>query len=96
MDIIQNIYCTTARDILKNYILGASLLDWNNIADHTDDIRADIIIGADIVYDPTILQPLCNVLKTFCEKNKNVAVYIASVVRNEDTFSRFLKTLSKY
>ncbi|KAG6452745.1 protein-lysine N-methyltransferase EEF2KMT [Manduca sexta] len=73
--------------------LGVTMLDWNDIGDMPQNIVPDIIIGADIVYDPVILEPLCNVLDYFYNKNKELEVFIASVIRNEDTFAAFLKTL---
>lgn len=70
-------------------------LDWNSVDNLPDNIVPDILIGADIVYDPSILVPLCNVIQTFCKRNSNLVVYIASVIRNEETFASFLKTLGK-
>uniref|UniRef100_A0A2A4JBK2 Uncharacterized protein n=1 Tax=Heliothis virescens TaxID=7102 RepID=A0A2A4JBK2_HELVI len=73
--------------------LNVMMLDWNTLDDLPENVVPDIVIGADIVYDPSILIPLCNVIKTFCFRNKHLEVYIASVIRNEETFSLFLKTL---
>ncbi|XP_022819662.1 protein-lysine N-methyltransferase EEF2KMT [Spodoptera litura] len=75
--------------------LGVLPLDWNAIDDLTEDLVPDVLIGADIVYDPSILQPLSNVIRTFCNRNGKLEVYIASVIRNEDTFNGFLKTLGE-
>lgn len=72
------------------------MMDWNAIGGLPDIIIPDILIGADIVYDPTILQPLCNVIQTFCSRNNQLEVYIASVIRNEKTFDGFLKTLGEH
>ena len=77
-------------------ILGVMMLDWNAIEDLPDSIVPDILIGADIVYDPSILQPLSNVIQTFCARNMDLEVYIASVIRNEETFNGFLRTLGKH
>ncbi|KAJ8722578.1 hypothetical protein PYW07_003758 [Mythimna separata] len=75
--------------------LGVMQLDWNAIKDLPNSIVPDILIGADIVYDPSILKPLSNVIQTFCARNKDLEVYIASVIRNEETFNGFLKTLDE-
>lgn len=72
------------------------MLDWNTIEYLSDSIVPDILVGADIVYDPSIIQPLCNVIQTFFARNKNLEVYIVSAIRNEDTFNRFLKTLGEF
>ncbi|XP_021185031.3 protein-lysine N-methyltransferase EEF2KMT [Helicoverpa armigera] len=89
----------TAHDITmfkdQEKSLSVMMLDWNTIDNLPDNVIPDIVIGADIVYDPSILIPLCNVIKTFCTRNKRLEVYIASVIRNEETFALFLKTLDK-
>lgn len=71
------------------------ILDWNAIEDLSSSIVPDVVIGADIVYDPVIIQPLCDVLKMFFDRNKLLDVCIASVIRNEDTFQTFLNALGK-
>lgn len=71
-------------------------LDWNEIEDLNINITPDIIIGADIVYDPSIIEPLCNVLDKFCNIKNDTEIYIASVIRNEETFYGFLKMLGEY
>lgn len=71
-------------------------LDWNEIEDLNINITPDIIIGADIVYDPLIIEPLCNVLDKFCNIKNVTEIYIASVIRNEETFYGFLKMLGEY
>ncbi|CAB3242459.1 unnamed protein product [Arctia plantaginis] len=73
--------------------IGAMRLDWNDIENLRINITPDIIIGADIVYDPMILEPLCNVFDKFCNINSDTEIYIASVIRNEETFKGFLKML---
>ncbi|XP_072943687.1 putative protein N-methyltransferase FAM86B1 [Epargyreus clarus] len=79
----------------KQKSLGVTILDWNCVEELSDEIIPDILIGADIVYDPTIIPALCNVINTFFKKNNNLEVYIASVVRNEETFTKFLEALDK-
>lgn len=71
------------------------MLDWNNTDDLVFQSTPDIVIGADIVYDPSILQSLLNVLTLIHKINNNVDIYIATVIRNQDTFSEFLKALGK-
>ncbi|KAM3963095.1 protein-lysine N-methyltransferase EEF2KMT [Aphomia sociella] len=74
--------------------LGTMYLDWNDMKNISLRYKSpDIIIGADIVYDPSILIPLCRVIQTFAQRNKKIEVYIASVIRNETTFQQFLSTL---
>lgn len=74
---------------------GVMKLDWNNVQDLSNDILPDVIIGSDIVYDPSILKPLCQVIKIFTSRNKNIEIYVANIIRNEDTYKQFLRTLGK-
>ncbi|XP_073943817.1 protein-lysine N-methyltransferase EEF2KMT-like isoform X1 [Choristoneura fumiferana] len=73
--------------------IDVMMLDWNDAEDLKNNLVPDILIGADIVYDPSILQPLCNVIKSFFDKNDLLEVYIASMIRNVDTFNSFLEAL---
>ncbi|XP_004930434.1 protein-lysine N-methyltransferase EEF2KMT isoform X1 [Bombyx mori] len=75
--------------------VDVKMLDWNEITDLPNK-RPDVILGADIVYDPSILKPLCNVLKIFCDRKNDVNIYIASIIRNELTFESFLQVLETY
>lgn len=72
------------------------MLDWNDFDKMEIQDSPDILIGADIVYDPCILEPLCKVLHSFFIKNKSIYAFIACVVRNEDTFNKFFQTLGKF
>lgn len=73
--------------------IGAMNMDWNKVNQLPEDEIPDIVIGADIVYDPSILQPLCDVLQRFSRRNKQLEIYICSVIRNETTIHRFLECL---
>ncbi|XP_049867541.1 protein-lysine N-methyltransferase EEF2KMT [Pectinophora gossypiella] len=73
--------------------IGVMMLDWNSLDDYPYKVVPDVIIGADIIYDPIILKPLCNVIKTFFSKNKYLEVYIANIIRNEDTYKSFIEML---
>ncbi|KAL0842229.1 hypothetical protein ABMA28_014387 [Loxostege sticticalis] len=70
-------------------------LDWNDTSNISNEINPDIIFGSDIIYDPTIIEPLCDVLNTFCNRNENAQVFIAGVIRNEETLNMFLQRLDK-
>ncbi|XP_011564202.3 putative protein N-methyltransferase FAM86B1 [Plutella xylostella] len=77
----------------NNVTIKTLLLDWEYIDDDVTDLTPDVIIGADIVYDPSILQPLCNVFQTYFKKNSQLEIYIESVIRNPDTFKMFVQLL---
>ncbi|KAI9057779.1 hypothetical protein FKP32DRAFT_1583224 [Trametes sanguinea] len=58
-----------------------------------EDARPDVILGADVVYDPSIIPPLVNVLALALTPREDGAkheAYIALTQRNEDTLANFL------
>lgn len=77
------------------FFSGVMMLDWDNVQNLSNDLLPDVIIGSDIIYDPSILTPLCNVIKIFTIRNKNLEIYVANIIRNEDTYKQFLRTLGK-
>ncbi|KAJ2011995.1 hypothetical protein GGI06_004315 [Coemansia sp. S85] len=71
-------------------------LDW----EHTDECAklsdsADVVIGADITYDPTIVPVLVGALKEMVATSQQVA-YITATIRNQETFDLFLQLVGKY
>ncbi|KAJ1667061.1 hypothetical protein EV178_001782 [Coemansia sp. RSA 1646] len=65
-------------------------LDWedtNECARLSKDV--DVVIGSDILYDPTIVPLLVGALKTIVVSSQQVA-YITAAFRNPDTFALFL------
>ncbi|XP_046964980.1 protein-lysine N-methyltransferase EEF2KMT [Vanessa cardui] len=86
-DMKSNLYISGDKSI------GVMSLDWNDTEELSLPYIPNIVIGADIVYDPSILQPLLNVLLMIHKINNDVDIYIASVIRNQDTFDKFLKEL---
>ncbi|XP_045485955.1 protein-lysine N-methyltransferase EEF2KMT isoform X2 [Pieris rapae] len=94
----------TSRRLAKEYteydvdgkLIRVMMLDWNDIDQIEVPDIPDIIIGADIVYDPYILEPLCKVLQSFFLRNKSISAFIACVIRNEETFNKFIQTLADY
>lgn len=80
----------------SSFIPGVMKLDWDTTDDFLTGIVPDILIGADIVYDPSIIRPLCNTMKKICDRNRDLIIIIANVIRNEDTIGQFLKTLGKF
>lgn len=70
-------------------------LDWND-CELPSDMCPDIIIGSDIIYDPMILDPLHKVISSFLKMNQELEIFIAGVIRNEDTLNMFLQRLGNY
>ncbi|KAH9837356.1 putative methyltransferase-domain-containing protein [Rhodofomes roseus] len=60
-------------------------------------VNADVIIGADIVFDPAIIPALVDTMSLIMhsgqsKSGKHIIAYIALTVRNEETLSRFVHT----
>ncbi|OSD03362.1 hypothetical protein PYCCODRAFT_268392 [Trametes coccinea BRFM310] len=82
--------------------LNLRLLDWFDAMSHDrrssvqellDEARPDVILGADVVYDPSIIPPLVDVLALALkprEDRTTPTAYIALTQRNEDTLANFL------
>lgn len=69
-------------------------LNWEDIKEYLDEHRIvpDVIIGADILYEPYSFNALVLALKAFLSFDNRYAI-IAGTIRNADTFSQFLHTL---
>ncbi len=72
-------------------------IDWedSNCLDHyLIDNNPDVIIAADVVFDPLITNYLCRVLnKLLNEKNRNRVCYIGCTQRNNETIEHFRKLI---
>ncbi|XP_058627513.1 protein-lysine N-methyltransferase EEF2KMT isoform X1 [Onychostoma macrolepis] len=72
-------------------------LDWENVSDEQlQRIQANTIIAADVVYDPDVIACLVRLLSMLlnCKvQEKHPNVYIASTVRNPQTYDSFKKEL---
>ncbi|KAK7112514.1 hypothetical protein V1264_011962 [Littorina saxatilis] len=70
-------------------------LDWEQTSTTPgSSLQADVILGADVVYDPSIIPSLVRLLRKLLEPGKKSKAFIASTVRNEDTRDAFLIALS--
>ncbi|KAM3826835.1 protein-lysine N-methyltransferase EEF2KMT [Vipera latastei] len=74
-------------------------LDWNLVSkDELARLQADVILAADVVYDPEVSQHLIGVLQKFPRDHRNretPEVYIAFNIRNPDTYHDFQMQLDK-
>uniref|UniRef100_A0A8C8VM78 FAM86 N-terminal domain-containing protein n=1 Tax=Pelusios castaneus TaxID=367368 RepID=A0A8C8VM78_9SAUR len=74
-------------------------LDWNSVTEEQlSEIQADVIIAADVVYDPEISLSLVSVLQqlsTSKTDGKPPEIYIGFTVRNPDTYHLFQTELGK-
>ncbi|KAJ2707480.1 hypothetical protein FB645_000656 [Coemansia sp. IMI 203386] len=70
-------------------------LDWENFDECAKlSTDADVVIGADITYDPTIVPVLVGALKAMVVSSRQVA-YITATIRSQDTFDLFLKLIDE-
>nr|XP_006813442.1 PREDICTED: protein FAM86A-like [Saccoglossus kowalevskii] len=74
--------------------------DWEDVdsANHLQNIDVDIIIAADVVFDPCIVTHLVSVLSKLLTPPRHdcmagTVAYVASTIRNEQTFQFFLSSL---
>ena len=58
--------------------------------------KPDIILGADVTYDAAALPALSVTLNALLAEHKDAKVVIASTVRNEETYRKFLDLCEKY
>ncbi|NWR18781.1 EF2KT methyltransferase, partial [Emberiza fucata] len=74
-------------------------LDWSSVTEkQLLVLRADIVIAADVVYDPEIILALIGMLQklsTSRTDRKAPEVFIASTIRNPDTYQLFQAELDK-
>ncbi|XP_028562353.2 protein-lysine N-methyltransferase EEF2KMT isoform X1 [Podarcis muralis] len=75
-------------------------LDWNLVTkDRLAELQSpDVVIAADVVYDPELTQSLIGILQKLSSCNGDgeaPEVYIACTIRNPDTYCRFQTELGK-
>ncbi|KAI9093464.1 putative methyltransferase-domain-containing protein [Phlyctochytrium arcticum] len=74
-------------------------LDWENVdAQSIEKYDTDVVLAADVVYDPSLIAPLTEVLKLFLQTNRSkdrspIQVFIASTHRQETTQNMFRNSL---
>ncbi|KAJ1992851.1 Protein fam86a, partial [Coemansia thaxteri] len=68
-------------------------LDWEHTTECSNlSSTADVVIGADITYDPTLVPILVSALKAMVSTSQQVA-YITATIRNQETFDLFLQLI---
>ncbi|XP_061848591.1 protein-lysine N-methyltransferase EEF2KMT isoform X2 [Colius striatus] len=71
-------------------------LDWGCVPEkQLLDLQADVVIAADVVYDPEIISALIGMLQKLRAGRKPPEVFIASTIRNPDTYQLFQAQLGK-
>lgn len=86
-----------ANDLSENFQLSyhdtsvqIKKLDW---ACDTYDSDVDIVVAADVVYDPDVIPHFVKILKDVLCRKPGMVAYVASTVRNPDTFACFRNEL---
>jgi len=81
-------------NLLHSHNVRVQGLDWDHFsAQDVQDLKADIILAADLVYDPTILAPLVNVLHCLLTSPRAPYAIVACTLRTESTHNKFLRLL---
>jgi len=71
-------------------------LDWNQYSiDKSDQDCFDLILAADVVYDPSVIDNLVKTIKILLQTNKQCSAYIANAIRNESTYDQFRQALNQ-
>ncbi|NXH11851.1 EF2KT methyltransferase, partial [Bucco capensis] len=87
-----------AKECQKPELMLAEL-DWGSVTEEQLlDLQPDVIIAADVVYDPELILALIGMLQKLCPcraGSKAPEVYIASTIRNPATHQLFQEQLDK-
>ncbi|XP_072336844.1 protein-lysine N-methyltransferase EEF2KMT isoform X2 [Scyliorhinus torazame] len=74
-------------------------LEWSEVTqEQVAELQSDIIIATDVIYDPEVVLCLVSVLEKFLisneKKERCSVVYLASTIRNPETYHRFKMELA--
>ncbi|KAF8559946.1 hypothetical protein OG21DRAFT_1400944 [Imleria badia] len=67
-----------------------SLSDQENLKSFLSEAKANIVLGADIVFDPVLVPPLVNTISLALSSEPTRLALVALTVRNEETLAYFL------
>lgn len=66
-------------------------LDWNQFSSVENNY--DLILAADVVYDPSVIDSLVKTISILLESNRTCVAYVANAIRNPTTYDQFLQCL---
>ena len=72
-----------------------TMLDWETFSETEEELEADLVLGADIVFDPEVLPSLVRTVRTLLGRRENCQAVVACCVRNRQTFSLFLSLITE-
>ena len=73
-----------------------TMLDWETFSETEEELEADLVLGADIVFDPEVLPSLVRTVRSLLARRGDSRALVACCVRNQQTFSLFLSLLSEH
>lgn len=93
LDTLSNVFRLNQSAIFFDKCTVLSL-DWNRPS-LPDAIKPDLIFAADVVYDPSLIQPLVSTLLWLFDRSmpSSCSALISITKRNESTFSQFFQCL---
>ncbi|KAF2730681.1 hypothetical protein EJ04DRAFT_473350 [Polyplosphaeria fusca] len=65
-------------------------IDGPNFAEDYGMDVPQVVLGADVTYDPIVIPSLVSTLREFFDLNSSLVVLVAATIRNEKTFQTFL------
>ncbi|XP_048408680.2 protein-lysine N-methyltransferase EEF2KMT [Stegostoma tigrinum] len=75
-------------------------LDWSDVTqEQLKELQPDLIVATDVVYDPEVFLCLVSILEKFLisaeKQRRKTVVYLASTIRNRETYHQFKMELDK-
>jgi len=92
-DVIKHVNHNLKINEIYQDCVSTSLLNWGDESTYVDKNDCDVILGADITFDKEAIKLLVNTLKHYLLKDSTKVAYIASTIRNEETYKTFIKLL---
>lgn len=72
-------------------------LDWETVSqEEINSFQADVILAADVTYDPALIGPLVKVLYMFLSKQPRTEAWVVCPLRRENTFDIFLQQTGEF
>ncbi|XP_077490474.1 protein-lysine N-methyltransferase EEF2KMT isoform X1 [Amblyomma americanum] len=90
--VLQSVEENLGRNDVTGSNISVHMLSWGDHTDYKEHCATDIILGADLVFDPAVIPLLVGTLGDLLAEGGTA--YIASTVRNPETHALFLSSLA--